>query len=330
MENKLLLEEFNPLLSSYWFWSNQLLIIREIKNNDRWLCNNFINLRCLINSPHSIYFYNEDYRNKMVEYYNCPFIDFQKINFESKKKVYGMDIIPFIEQSIENKTYVLIMIERLYVSSYNFKESNFHQILIHGYDDQLKEFYFSDNIKSGKFQSNLSASYEEMYKAINDFTSFESEPDFNTGFFLLEPKENDDYKLDLMKIKRSIRHYLDPHLYSDENWAYGVDVYRYLTHSLSYSLSSRKFDKDIKGISALYDHKKAMLYRINKLANEKILDPQYVSQFKEIESKCRMLLMLYLKFTNTEDLVILDRCYSYVQNIQEEEIPILNNIVGAL
>lgn len=330
MKKQLVTENYEPIINSYWFWADQFLITRNLANSENWLFNEFINLRCAKKNPFSLYFYNEDYRNKMVEFYNCPFLDFQKINFEIINNFYGDNIISFIKSEINKDNYVLLMVDRFYLSSYKINKQSYHQLLLHGYNDLTKTIYYSDNSTNGKYESIITATYDEMSNAIKGFSHYEDEPDFNNGLFIIKPKENLNYNLNIIKIKRVLLDYLNPAVYNDSFWAYGVDIYPNIISFIKESYFSNIIIKDVKGFSALFDHKKAMYHRIIKLYELKIIKKEVVSEYKEVLIKSNVLLVLYLKIIYTNNVSGLIKCISYLEEIREKEVHLLENIIDSL
>ena len=91
---ELINKQYSGVVTSYWFWADQFLMAQQAAHGELWLVNNFININYAPDwMPGGIYFANSDYRNKMVEFYDCPFLIMQKILFDSDKCVGGRDIV---------------------------------------------------------------------------------------------------------------------------------------------------------------------------------------------------------------------------------------------
>lgn len=323
-----MLENSNPIINSYWFWADQFVIINGVINSKNWMINNFIDLMCYKKMlPGGIYFSGNGYRNKMVEFYDCPFIEMQKIAFDENKKIFGYEIIEFVKKSIDYGNFVLLMVDRMFISEYGFKHSNYHEILIHGYDDGIKKFIFCDNDKNGKFKTNLICTYSELENSYMAFKYFKDEPDFNTSVFLFRPREDNSYSINIQKIKKNITQYLKPEMYDTSDEVRGNKIHEELIEYFHKSILTGKIELDVRGISALYDHKKAMLFRLNELKDFVQISNDYIEQYSEIVEKCRIILNLFLKYTIVKDNHILIKCINYLKEIHSDEINVLGEFI---
>lgn len=329
MEKKLV-TKFSPLLDSYWFYSDLLLIIRDIPNNQLWLANNYINIRGHNDiSPVGVYFYNNSYRNKMVEYYDCPFIEMQKIVFDKNKLIFKKDIIDFIIESIDNGYYVLFMVDRNYINLYNFYKSDSHQIMVTGYDTKNKLMFFCDNYSTGKYKIDLYCTFDEIQKAYHAFKYFEPEPDMNTSVFLFKPKSDNNYCINLMKIKKDILLYLKgTSMDNSEEWVYGINVYTQLIEYLENAYKNNTCHKDIKSFCVLYDHKKAMYYRIKYITDLNIIKKNLLFEYEEILERSKNIIFIFLKFNITNDYKLIKKCINELKYIKNKETEILSVFVS--
>lgn len=317
------LENYEPYIKSFWHWSDQLIIIKSVDKDNYWLCNNFINLKADIDClPGGISFSNLEYRNKMVEFFDCPYINMQRKVINKQQ----FDIIKEVESNINDNWYVLIMVDRFYIESYIYKyKKSYHQIMIYGYDSDRELIYFCDNDTDGKYTTNLCCTYSELRKAFMEFDFFDQEPDFENSVFLLQGRNNDEYKLNIPKIKRDLIKYL--HSEKNTNWTrfnliYGIDIYKELIENLT------KYEiQDIKGLYVIYDHKKVMMLRLETLLKDKYVTYEMVKEYKKIVDMSRKILLCYLKFFVSSEKGILNKCVEYLQQMRELEIIILEQIV---
>lgn len=324
----LLIGDYKPLINSYWFWADQFVMINRITNSEYWLLNNFIDLWCDKQMlPGGIFFSGKGYRNKMVEFYDCPFLEMQKIAFDEDKRIFGYGIIEFAKEFIEQGNFILLMVDRFFISEYGFKNSNNHEILIHGYDDKSEKFMFCDNNKNGKFEMNLSCTYSELQSAYMEFKYFKDEPDFNTSIFLFRPREDDSYSVDIQKIKKSLSQYLTPDIDPTLNEIHGIKIYEALIGYFSDALLTDKLNLDPRGLCVLYDHKKAMLYRLIELKKYIKICDNYIKAYENIVQKSNVLLNLFLKYSVKGEKCILEKCISYLKEIYTEEYSLLKKLL---
>jgi len=318
-----------PVINSYWFWADQFVITSSIINSKYWMINNFINLWCdSKNLPGGIYFGKNTYRNKMVEFYDCPFLEMQKIVFDNNKKIFDFGIIDFVKKSIDNEFFVLLMVDRYFIASYGFNSINYHEILIYGYDNESQKLFFCDNNKNGKFMLDLTCSYNELENAYMKFDYLDNEPDFSTSIFLFRPKEDNNYKIKISYIKKSLIDYLtfkneDPL----ENDKHGIEIYLLLINFLNNIKETNILFKDIRGISVLLDHKKVMLLRLNELKNYFDFKEDYVEQYKSILEKSKIVLNLYIKYSISDSQDTLNKSIKYLSEIYYQEKYLLEKLL---
>ncbi len=323
-----------PIINSFWFWSDPLIIIKNVKNSMFWIYNNFINLRVYNEEPLSnLYFYNGCYRNKMVEMFDCPYLSMQKINFDihNEKQLLGTySLEEIIKYSKDYNLFILLMVNRFHIKVYNYKEENNHQILIYHYDEKNNIVKFCDNFSDGKFRTNLSCTINEIKKAYINFNGQKNEPDFSTGIFLLQPREDNTYTILWERIKEQIVLFLNKqNVLNTEWWSYGIKVYDIIIIGLKNAIKSLN-SIDYKFICVLYDHKKVMLLRLQMLRLYFEFNDELIDDYMVIKNKTNILVNLILKYNKTRKISILYKCINILSEIMNDEEHILNSIVEAM
>ena len=313
---------YQSIINSYWFWADPLYIIRDIPNSENWLINNFISLRgCIEDEVYKLFFFNHDYRNKMVEFYDCPFIKMEKINFGKNKSIFDIDIIDFIMRNLDEKKYVLLVADRYFIPLYSAEMSFPHQILLCGYDDY--NFYFCDNDDRGKFSVQLSCEIDKMRKAILAFKSHPREPDVSESVFVFSPVVNDNYNIDFFSIKRKCIDYLKPNNFAGDYWVYGIDIYEDLINYIEQGVTV-----PIHTYNLLLDHKRIMQYRIERLFKDRVGYMELKEYSDDILFKTNVIQNLNLKLILSNNLKNNQLIQNHLQSIYQLEKKMMEKLIS--
>ena len=259
--------------------------------------------------------FDNGYEDKMSQFMDCPFLEMYRIPIIDIYKKYN--IVEVIINYINRGMFVLCTIERSYIKNYGIIDHKSpHEALIYGYDQIQQKLYFCDNEIQGKFSCNLNADYNEFSKAFNDA----SERNINLSIFTFKPVSNDEYKIDIYKIKKGINYYLNPNNDPKNRWIYGIDILDDLSIYFNKTENPESINKDIRGIYAIYDHKKAMTFRIEHLCQLLEIDNLKFKDYAQIEKICKTNVMLYIKYGLSTDYTILKRIaqnYNIVRKYEE-------------
>lgn len=326
---RLLIGEYDALINTYWFCADPLLMIRNSEEGVNWLINNFIEITyssdCM---PYSIYFFNDRCRNKTVEFYNCPLWHMQKIDFNEDKKIFNMNIVEFVQKCLNEDKYVLFMVNRKYIKHYGIDTDNLHQILIHGYDNNMLEFYYADSVNNGKFMSQLKCSYQELEEAFKKSYFYSLEPDFGTSVFVFKIENSKPYPINIIRIKRMIYAYKESSSETDNGKPSGISVYKALIEYYENSLKNgEKIDTDIRGLHTLYDHKKAMIFRLMTIKDMYDIDIEWISEYKIIEDISKSIIHMMLKYIMVGDVNLIKRIIDKLNEVYLRELVVLEKIV---
>ena len=267
----------------------------------------------------------------MVEFFNCPLLEMQKIDFDENHLIFGHSIIEFIEQSISQKKFVLLMADRKYIKKYDYSSVNLHQLLIHGYDDDKKIFHYSDHDKSGRFINDLECSYKELCDGFCGAFRDKNEPDFAVSVFTFKVNENQEYHVNLIRIRRMILNYMNCISYSDDFRSSGIGVYRALIDYYTNALNDSSYiNPDIRGLFVLLDHHEAMLFRLKKIDGLVNINPDWIKGYVETVKKSRITVNLLVKYRMTSERNIINRVVSLLEEIYLMEKNILSEMIQFL
>lgn len=318
-KKNLISNSYKGIVTSYWFWADQFLMTDQVEDGILWMINNFINIKYNPDwFPSGVYFANNEYRNKMVEFYDCPFFRTQKIFFDADKKILGENIINFAISNIDRNRFVLLRVDRYYLG--RGKTRNEHEILLHGYDKQERKFYYADNGNTGKFITDISCSFNELEKALASVQYFADEPDLSDSIFTFEVYKNQEYSLNIEKILFQLNQYLSGEKLSFDGLYYnGITFYDALIKYFRNEIVGMHSQYDWRGLTVIKDHKLVMVERIRYLAQKFNYSFLSLDQYIDLANKCNILVMLYLKYGFKKDREILKRIVEMLQTIKEIE-----------
>ena len=327
MTKNLITKDYNNVVTSYWFWADQFLMANQVEKGIIWMINNFINIK--FNSdwfPGGIYFANNEYRNKMVEFYDCPFFRTQKILYDTEKKVAGEGIIDFSINNIEKNRFVLLRVDRFFLN--RGKKGNEHEILLHGYDIKEKKFYYSDNDSTGKFAIDIPCSFDELEKALNNVNYFADEPDLSDSIFTFDVYSNELYGLNLRGILSQLNQYLNNvQLSFDGLYRNGICIYDALIEHFIKVIEEEYGQYDWRGLCVIKDHKSVMVERIRYLSDVLKVKFESLDMYIELKNKCNLLVALYLKYGYTKNKNNIHRMIEILKNVYEMERSALEKLI---
>lgn len=329
---------------SYWYYADLFVLIDNVDTYKSWMLNNYINIIALdvadgqtskeVSHNISIHFdIMLRYRNYMMSFYDCPFIDFYRVNKESEKIITGYAIISYVKAQIDKGFSVLLTVNRKFLSVFDNHSNRIHQIMIYGYDDQNQIFFFCDNFITGKYRTDLTCSFDDFIQAYNNsYLEKALDRDFNHCVYLFKPIPCPEYKINLNQIKEKILEYNNklPLDWNDRRYlsfnefpiVYGTDIYRLYIQRINEFISKEiQLTLNNRDLMTLYDHKKLMLYRMEILMKNHLIpnDNKLYQNYKEITEKCFIVIQLILKYHITENVNILKKVINIFSDMAVQE-----------
>lgn len=323
-KKNLIVKQYDNIVTSYWFWADQFLMANQVDNGILWMVNNFINIKYNPDwFPQGVYFSNNEYRNKMVEFYDCPFLRTQKILYNDKKMIFGKNVVDFSLQCIEQNRFVLLLVDRHYLA--RGKKGNIHQILLHGYDKINKKFYYADNGDNGKYVTDLTCSFDELQAGLLNVEYCLVEPDVSESIFTFDVVQNETYNINIEKILFQLNQYLYEERISFDGLCYnGIGVYDAL---LQYFENELNFEANFSDLCVIREHKSLMVERIKYLENFCKKKFQTLYMYESLEQQCQVLLMKCIKYYYKRDQKGKNDVVSMIKNICEEEKKVLSKLI---
>ena len=330
MKKNLIIRDYNNIVTSYWFWADQFLMANQVEDGILWMINNFINIKFNPDwFPGGIYFANNEYRNKMVEFYDCPFFKTQKILYDREKKIFGENIINFSIENIAKNRFVLMRVDRFFLG--RGEKKNEHEILLHGYNIKERKFYYSDNGDTGKFTVNIPCSFDELERALINTKFFFVFSDLSDSLFTFDVYPNEMYMLNPKKILFQLNQYLNSEQLSFDGLYYnGISVYDALINFFVSQIEGINEQYDWRGLCVLEDHKAVMIERIRYLSNNLKVEFKSLGMYINLKNTCNILVMLYLKYIYSKEKKVLKQIIEMLKRISEMENSALQKFIDEL
>jgi hypothetical protein len=330
----------NPSLSSYWYYADLVSVVATVDEKNWYLANNYNNIFCDETADNLYMFFTNMLSNSSLNimnmYFECPFLDFQKINKNYLFSTSKIDLIDFVKKTINQGYYILLLIDRHFIKQYGFERSSNHEIMIYGYNDKENLIYFCDNTRSGLYSNSLTSTYDSFILAFYN-TKVKGNTPFAEHLYLIKPYKNPNYLLDTANITSSLGQYL--HLQSEPSCdlkskakkkiVSGIQVYDSFIRYLERILDSVEdnYKKDIRSFCVLWDHKKSVLVTLSILYENNYVDEHWITAYQKIENRVLCVRNLMLKFFVSNNRNIIKKIINELNEIRAEEHCVLE---GAL
>lgn len=244
-----------PPKLSHQFLALPLSIIMTNENMWGWYYSEFIQMYTHRDLDDNIFV--RTYNNLFLERYD----PLECIQISPFKLKLGKDIIEFFKMMINNQYYIYTFCDKFYIKILNINHHMNHDILIYGYDDNLKSF--KAYVYKGNWLDKVNITYDEFILSYNsDF--------FEDNFTMLYRKKDRNFDINLEKIKWHLLDYIEGvNTFNREcanerpqlSTKWGVDVYDEML-----KMYKRNFENNdsfnIAETYCFYEHKKDMLDRV--------------------------------------------------------------------
>jgi hypothetical protein len=209
--------------------------------------------------------------------------------------------VDFIKRTIDGKIYIYAYVDVSKISNYGTASPLGHQVLIHGYDDEMRKIQFADFLGGGKYMF-ATCSYDEIeaaYKGIGELFL-----PIVKSVALVQHIGYGTYTFDLSYVRDSVREYLFPDknvterqnnyaesIFKPVNWQLktymGVDVYDYFPKFIARELELGKTAIDDRLFHAMYDHKEMMIKRVEYFVAKGYLGKDVLQPLEEYKTAVR-------------------------------------------
>lgn len=335
-----------PIITSYNHHAHLLSIIGAYKETYPWVMSNYVNVFChRDNIKHSFCDFYFPMPNEVRAPELCPWILSQKISadlFQSTK----LDILDFVLNCIDQKTYVHIMIDYFYVEQtarYQNTHRN-HDLLIYGYDKKQEILYCSDFLFSNLQKYTFShISFSALREGFMNCKLDKSSGYLKGQFYLYKMREAKHvrYRFNPIHIVNALKQYVNSDI--PEYWlihnirdnlddrAFGLDVYDVLAEHVEIVKRNQLGYIDIRLFYVLYDHKKIMKHRFEYLmeVDEKniALYQEMVKQFEGLEQDLQIIVFLIIKFHIKNKDSVADNIIRCLKEIRDKEEQVIRSFL---
>ncbi|NQX44393.1 hypothetical protein HQN87_03525 [Paenibacillus tritici] len=301
-----------------------------------WIATNFIQLYCFqdfnihaipMNYNAGIYL-NDDF------YSFCPYLRVQNIKYSLLKKN-NINITEFIINALDDDNYIDVYLNEYFVpQGKGFGKYEYHHgNMIYGYDLQSRTFNIVGYSEHSVIRHSL-LSFQELEDAMIEdgregwygiglLSIFKLHPYFTYKFNLdLMLQQLEDY----INAKNSLESCSLMENY-DSRIAHGISVYDYLILNIS------EFQRDIRPLHVIWEHKKIMLLRLKYLKSHNYLnikDFEFLyNEYSSIERLAMQTRNLQLKNNLRYDLDNIDRIQKNIEMLKCREKDIIPKLIQA-
>lgn len=310
---KLILPTNYPIVTSYPGRANLFAIEQQFPNLSVWMMERFIDTESLF-EPESFKFDIDFFvapqirfeSNFALEAQNafCPYIE----NMSIKTEIIGYNnIVNFIKKCLEEKYYIVLDINTKYILSYD--RTFLHNLFIYGFDDDNDIFYIADFFENGHYDFKT-CSYEEVKKGaehFDDLVYLYDNPFGKSMVSLLRVKNYIDHKFSINEFVNNLDEYLGitnnfSNIYKatnyynkNENRVFGNRHYNNMIKFIELCYENDNWIDNKRAFQVFYEHKKALLKRIEYL-NKNIIDcSKELEKMEDIVQNAMNIRNIYLK-----------------------------------
>ncbi len=333
-KEKVILPVKYPIITSYTADAHMLAILNSYPSTEEWILNNYINL------------WGEEpsrYNNfAMLRFHSwsikkvCPYF---KLNYFNES-FFTSNITEFIISKIDAGKYVTIFYDPYYIkcSMQYQKTHGGHEMLIYGYDRNLRVFFIADFFQNYKYAFETEP-FDCVENAIINM--------FESKLFLCTEIDfcKSDYKFSNYFLLNSLNNFL----YSQNNVAENENVFfgeyesepikrgEYVFGIKNYSLLKEKLSKvtcndtyyDFRSLHVVFDRKVMMCELLKYLANTGVIhfNDSIIDDYSNIKNISRTNRNLFIKFTVTKDIKLIDKIIDNINIMEALEVEAITYLI---
>lgn len=327
-------------------WPEQNFLFGLLLNQETgwdWIMNQFIQLRGAhyINYQYdavdfSITFYPYGIHQLAPNIFDlCPFINKYIIPRSFISEQYK-SFHEFVKNALNNGYYLSTFLDQFFRRDFGGNYGFRHPTFIYGYDDANKEVCLADNFEHGKYQKKQ-IRYDQLDKAFMLVPTDIWE--MSVFLYKLVPYQHSFYTT---YVKEQLQDYLNPksgicyldrtvcqnphyHGKDYENEVFfGIEIYQLLFHYLNAICEGDESypSEDWRSFVMLCDHKKVMIRRYEYMTQGGYMknDRYLLQRLEDLEKKCEISLNMFLKYTFTNDIRIIERLKNRLEEIREQDV----------
>ena len=305
-----------PPINGLQYIANPLAIILNDEQGWTWFFCDYVQL----------IWYKEE---KLLSFYNkyineiptcIPCLEFQCL--EKKFAIKNINVIQFMIDAINEGWYIFSSYDEQYIPNtygYSQKKCWYHDFMMHGYDLDKREFFFTIYTKRGKYERNV----VEFDKFLEGFLNSQSTNFQFNRINLFRKNEKYVFYFDKEELIKQMEWYIESRCedvkytvpYWHEEKVYGLKVYDYIIDIF------KEVDNsiwDMRMLHMLWEHKKCMKMRIDYMISHKIIkeNVDLVTMFEEMEHKAEQLKLIQLKMRIKNDMSLCKKIVIELENMR--------------
>lgn len=334
MANRNLLPIAEPDITSYAHFAFSLSVMHTEPNCHDWVYSNFVQL------------YLRDWGEGIMmdfcapDAYNHPIPSLSGSTSMTRSMILRCypRFVDFVRDSIDDECYLSTYADEYYIPgtvAYQ-NRSNPHGILIHGYDDDKRQYHVAGYLANQTFGQTV-VGYDEMEIAFKDYEPPEkTHYTMYTHLFKLSHRLHYDFRVrwvmeqleDYALAKNSHRHWDSFHYREPIPLVWGIDVYDRLILKI-HDQMERKFILDHRPFHLLWEHKRMMVRRIAYMARHgyHVCSPEVTEGYAQSERSAAVIRQQILKFWVTKDNRHLEEMIRQLDRMKAEESRVIERML---
>lgn len=328
-----------PTITTYTQHAHLLAILENEPRAKTWIYSNYIQIYAnkeLNTNSWADFYFPMPYEIRPFEL--CKWLEVQKNSEEYVTKNYD-NIVKYVTDMLKENYYVHMMVNYRYLSRSRFSKSNEdrrHDILIYGYDDEIRTFYCADFMFETSKYTFSECTFDELNAAYNNCFVRERPSYLNHNIYSYRLKMECDYEYHYKNIIFWIKKYLNcetPEYWNGYNYCnkesivWGISCYDALLQSL---LILGDDVIDVRLYYLLKDHKKMMIERLKYLVASFPKIDGCISEYEAIYFSISVIVNMILKYNLTFERVIIKKIVEKLKEMKNREYKVLFEIAEYL
>ena len=321
-----------PTITTFTQHAHLIAILESEPRAKTWIYSNYIQIymnKELNTNRWGDFYFPMPYEIRPFEL--CKWLEVQKASEEYVTKNFD-SIVKYVTNMLEDNYYVHMMINYRYLSRSRFSRENEdrrHDILIYGYDDEIRTFYCADFMFETSKYAFSECTFDELNAAYNSYFVKEMTSYLNHNIYSYRLKKDCDYEYHYKNILFWIKQYLNcetPEYWNGynycnrENIVWGISCYDALSQSL---LTLDDDVIDVRFYYLLKDHKKIMIERLKYLKCSFPKIEKYISEYETLYANISVIVNMVLKYNLTLERGIINKIVEKLDEIKNKEYKVL-------
>ncbi|WJE84544.1 hypothetical protein [Bacillus sp. DX3.1] len=331
----------DPPLKGYLIHAYPLSIVTTTEKSKPWLYSNYVQIWCDKNLFESAKVLKIDFFEGSFgsfKNYPIPWLEVCKMN---NRLIEPNQILEHLVEWLNKEHYVYTFVDEYYISDriHHVDGNHFpHTILVHGYDQKLKQLYISGYDRRQHFKQSV-CSFEEFKRAYLSLYTPEKAKNYTDDIYLLNLNEQgQDYTLDLELVCGLVDDYLNARnsckrlrmFFKPGDHVFGIGVYDYMLKYLDELLNGNiQFDiyYEIRPFHNFWEHKMFMLERLRYLNEQGLVSSKIVHSFLKVENSARRIRWLLIKYSKQSSSTTLREMKVLLRDLREMERQVLSELL---